>query len=204
MLRSAVVCGVFLSLTVGCTTSRPAGDPLADLDVEDPDPDQDTDLPKFCNPTGKQGDDLKKCYEQNESLYKEFDDEAKKREPWFNFTPDSWASSEEIDSKHVLKVVKEPEAVAKLEGAPIVELTPTEVEFFAGKQTTFPGLKPFLVRGLLYFRDTGAFAVYTKEEAILVHHDSHGATTPNETRSAVVVFLTQKPKDVFVDCGVGE
>jgi hypothetical protein len=178
-------------------------DALPEVDVEDPDPDKDTDSPKFCNPAGKQGAELDKCLEFNETFYKKFDDDAKKREPWFNFTPDSWASVDELDEKYVLKVIAETEAVQRLEKAPYVELSPGDVERFTGHAAAFAGMKPFLVRGLLYHRATGAFSVFEKDQSILVRHDSIGDETIKETRSAVVVFLSAAPKTVYVDCGVG-
>jgi hypothetical protein len=176
-----------------------------ELGVEDPDPEEETvDQPAFCNPTGKKGEDLRKCYEHNETLYKDFDEEAKKREPWFNFTPDSWAQSPEVDAKHVFPVVHEAEAIKRLEAVPLVELTAQEVQRFTGKAPLGGALKPYLVRGLVYFRQTGAFAVFQKNGNILVRHDSIGGSTPPESRSAVVVYLDFKPKEVYVDCGVAE
>jgi hypothetical protein len=46
--------------------------------------------------------------------------------------------------------------------------------------------------------------VYEKNHAILVRHDSLGEDTPRETRSAVVVLLTEAPQTVYVDCEVSE
>ncbi len=188
----------------GCVSDKSHEGSLPELDVQDPDPEKDKAGPDFCNPTGKTGAELTKCYEHNEGLYKEFDEEAKEREPWFNFPPDSWMESKELDEKYVLNVTAEAEAVKRLEAAPLVELAAADVQHFTGKPAAFPGKKPFLVRGLVYFKDTGTFTVFEKDQSIYVRHDSTGATTPPEKRSAVVVFLGQKPKDVFVDCQVAE
>jgi hypothetical protein len=176
---------------------------LPEVSVEDPDPEKDGAGPAFCNPTGKQGEDLRRCNEANAALDKSFDDEAKKREPWFNFTPDSWEGSKELDQKFVASVVKEDEAVKRLEAAPLVELSGTEAQYFTGK-AALPGVKPYLVRALMYFKETGNFAVFEKDQAIYVRHDSLGNATPSERRSAVVVYLAYKPKQVYVDCQVAE
>lgn len=178
------------------------------LGVVDPDPDAEVDAQasKLCNPTGKSGEALSKCYEQNETVYKQFDEDAKKREPWFSFPSDSWAESQELDPKLIVKLAPqhEPAAVKRLENEPAVELSESEVAQLTGKAEKVAGLKPYLVRGLFYFRDTGNFAVYRKSGAILVQHDSVGTTMPRENRSGVVVYLPEKPKQIFVDCSVTE
>lgn len=181
---------------------------LQAVDVEDPDPEKDKAGPQFCNPTGKAGVELQKCYEHNETLYKSFDEEAKKREPWYNFTPDSWVTSKEIDPKYVEPVVKEDEAVKKLEASPLIELSAQDAKYFGGKEVQFPGMKPYLVRGLMFYKDSGAFEVFEKDQAIYVRHDSlgdekaKGALT--ERRTAVILWLPYKPKQVYVDCQVSE
>ncbi len=209
MFRRLSAAALALVLT-GCIHSRQAAAnaetlPEPDeLGVEDPDPEKDQAGPEFCNPAGKQGEALRTCFEHNESLYSEFADEAKAREPWYNFTPDSWAMSAEVDPKYVLTVVKPDEAVKVLEAAPLVELDGPAVAYYTGKAAAFPGLKAYLVRGLMYFKNTGAFSVFQKGQAIFVRHDSTGDSTPAETRSAVVVFLAHRPNAIYVDCQVAE
>lgn len=179
--------------------------PVSELDITDPDPaEHDDKTPPFCNPNSKQGDELRKCYEHNDSLYKGFEDEAKKREPWFNFASDSWLQAKEVEGQFVLPVIKEDEAVAKLANEAVVELSPAEAQTYSGKAATFPGRKPYLVRALLYFRDTGSFSVFEKDQAIFIRHDSIGTSNPGEKRTAVVAYLTFKPKQVYVDCQMTE
>jgi hypothetical protein len=186
------------ALLAGCVTGTAS--------VSDPDPLVEENGPKFCNPTGKEGDDLRKCYEFNESLYKEFDEEAEKREPWFNITPDSWVASQEVDPAFVQQVTRPSEAVAKLEAAPVALLTPAEAETFTGKPApeTATGRSPYLVRALYYYLDTGAFAVFQKDQSILVRHDSVGRPDGHEQRSALVVYLPFKPQELYVDCQASE
>jgi len=181
-------------------------DPAVIAAAEDPDPaaDVDQDEPQFCNPSGKQGVALAQCNEHNEALNQSFDEAAKQREPWFNFIPDNWVSSQELDAKYVVPVVKQAEAVKELEKTPLVQLTSPEVEYYTGKKESFPGLQAYLVRGLMYFQQTGSFSVFEKGEAIFVRHDSTGDLTPDEKRTGVVVFLSFKPKDIYVDCQVSE
>jgi len=181
-------------------------DPAVIAAAEDPDPATDTgqDEPQFCNPSGKQGAELAQCNKHNEALNQSFDEAAKQREPWFNFTPDSWVSSQELDAKYVVPVVRQAEAVKELEKTPLIALTSPEVEYYTGKKESFPGLQAYLVRGLMYFQQTGSFSVFEKGEAIFVRHDSIGDLTPDEKRTGVVVFLSFKPKDVYVDCQVAD
>ncbi len=198
------LCFSLVSATGCVSTEKSDPNALPELDVQDPDPEKDKGGPQFCNPTGKSGDELKKCYEHNEQIYGEFDAEAKQREPWFNFTPESWVTSKELDPKFIFNVTQEAEAVKKLETAPFVELSASDVQHYTGKAASFPGAKPYLLRGLIYFKDTGSFSVFEKDESVYVRHDSLGSSTPKETRSAVVVFLAFKPKTVYVDCQVAE
>lgn len=194
-----------LVAATGCvSTAKSDPNALPEVEVQDPDPEKDKGGPEFCNPTGKTGAELKKCYEHNEQIYGEFDAEAKKREPWFNFTPESWVTSRELDPKFIVNVTQEAEAVSKLEATPFVELSVAEAQHFTGKNLTFPGTKPYLLRGLMYFKDTGSFSVFEKDESVYVRHDSLGSSTPKETRSAVVVYLSFRPKTVYVDCQVAE
>lgn len=193
-------------LGTGACVSAEKSDPnaLPEIDVEDPDPEKDKGGPEFCNPTGKTGADLKKCYEHNEQIYGQFEAEAKEREPWFNFTPESWMTSTEVDPKFVFNVTQDDEAVKKLEAQPFYELTAAEAQHFTGKAASFPGTKPYLLRGLMYYKETGSFSVFEKDGSVFVRHDSLGGSTPKETRAAVVAFLPFKPKVVYVDCQVAE
>ena len=206
-VRLSAWAAMILVASVGCKHGEPASATAAADTEADPDPtaDAQADLPAFCNPTGRQGPDLQQCLAKNAAIYRTFDDDAKKREPWYNFPVDSWVDSREVDQAQVLPVAaREGEAVKRLEQAPLVELTASEAQAFTGKADSPKGLKPYLVRGLYLFRDTGGFTVFTKEQAILIRHDSVGSASPKEHRTAVVVYLGFKPKSVFVDCHVAE
>lgn len=172
------------------------------LHVEDPDPDQDKELnlPKFCNPTGKTGTSQTQCYEFNDRYYQKYEVEAKEREPWFNFAHDNWLSSHEIEEKYVIPVVNILEAVNRLEQVPLIDLSLIEVKQFSGKSIQYKDRKPYLVRGLTYYKDNGKFSVFEKEHAILVRHDSHGEPNHEETRFPVILWLPYKPSKIYVDC----
>jgi hypothetical protein len=175
--------------------------------ITDPGPDQDgpgSDEVNFCSVTGKTGAARDQCLAHNRAINQTFRDEATKREPWFHFVPDGWSQTPELDRRFVVPVVDDQEAVKKLEAVPFAELTAADVQRYTGKAAQFAGRKPFLVRALLYYRETGTFHVYAKDQAILVQHDSFGKDTPDETRSAVVVFLSAVPQSVYVDCGLSE
>ncbi len=207
MWRQGLIGMCFVRLVFGCThhqsdeNGRMAS--AAELGVVDPDPSR-YNGPEFCNPTGRQGNDLKRCLDQNEGLYKEFAEEAKRREPWFNFAGDGWADSQELESKYVLQVQSNAAAgvVKRLEQVPVVELAEAEVNQITGKAADFAGRKPYLVRALMYHQDSGRFAVFEKGQDIFVRHDSTGAATQAEHRTGVVIFLPFKPNNVFIDCQV--
>ena len=190
--------------TLGCVSRGGTKTNDSGVEITYPDPDDDKDAPKFCNPTGKKGQDLIKCYEFNDNIYQSFNDEAKKREPWFNFAPDNWVDGAELDPSRIVAVTKVEEAVAKLETVSFVEISLLEVEQLTGQKASVEELKPFLVRSLVYFDDTGNFSVFEKNGSILVRHDSIGTTIPAEKRSGLVVFLATPPKEVYVDCQVAE
>jgi hypothetical protein len=189
-------------LLTGCVSTRERGD--SPVTIRDPDPDNDLDAPNLCNPTGKTGAELTKCHEQNNTYFSQFEEEAKKREPWFNFPPDSWLDSAELDSKYVVPPSQEAAAVKRLEKTPFVELSPADVQDLMGKAMSIPGRKPFLVRGLLYAKDGGAFNVFEKNASVYVRHEVEGITPQSERRSALILWLPYTPKNLYVDCQVIE
>jgi hypothetical protein len=195
---------LFTVILCGCVSGGSKKTNDSGVELTYPDPDDDKNTPAFCNPTGKKGPELVKCYEVNEAIYQAVNDEAKKREPWFNFAPDNWVESTELDPGLIYAVVKLDEAIVRLEQTELIELDALQVEKLSGKKPVATDLKPYLVRGLAYFEQTGSFSVFEKGEAILVRHDSTGATIPDEKRTALIVFLANKPKAVYVDCQVTE
>jgi len=201
----------YLVILGGCThnggTTTPSDQvkPVSELNIDDPDPaDKDDKTPAFCNPTDLQGAELRQCYEHNDALYKDVNEESKKREPWFNFASDNWLQAKELDQKFVLSVLHEEEAVGKLSQTALTELSPAEAAHFTGKQQNFAGRRPYLTRALVYFKATGNFAVFEKDQEILIRHDSVGENNPGEKHSAVVVYLDFKPKKVYIDCQLTE
>jgi hypothetical protein len=195
---------LFTVFLIGCVSGGSKKTNDSGVEVTYPDPEDDKDTPAFCNPTGKKGPDLVKCYEINEAIYQSVNDEAEKREPWFNFAPDNWAESTELDPSLIYIVLKPDEVLARLEQNEFLEIDALEVEKLSGKKPMTADLRPYLVRGLAYFEQTGSFSVFEKAEAILVRHDSTGTTIPAEKRTALIVFLATEPKAVYVDCQVTE
>ena len=187
----------------GClSTSQGNGSKIDSFN--DPDPDNDPDAPNLCNPTGKKGAELAKCQEQNNTYFAQFEEEAKKREPWFNFPQDSWLDSSQLDGKYIVIPSEEEGAIKRLLEAPIVELSASEVKQFSGKDLAFPGRQAYLVRGLVYAKESGSFNVFEKNSSIYVRHEAEGAQPSRETRSAVIVWLSYKPQSLYVDCQVIE
>ena len=199
LITVILIASLFGCVSGGGTKTNDSG-----VEITYPDPDDDKDTPKFCNPTGKKGQELIKCYEFNDAIYQSVNDEAKNREPWFNFAPDNWVDGTELDPRRIISVTKVEQAVAKLETVSYVEIGLEEVEDLTGQKAAVAGLKPFLVRSLVYFEDTGNFSVFEKNGSILVRHDSIGSTIPSEKRTGLVVFLASPPKTVYVDCQVAE
>ena len=202
----------FIVILNGCTHNSSTVDapldqvkPVSELNIDDPDPaDKDDKTPAFCNPTDLQGAALRQCYEHNDTLYKDVNEESKKREPWFNFAPDNWLQAKELDQQFVFPVLHEDEAVGKLNHTAIIELSPAEAGHFTGKPQRFAGRRPYLSRALVYFKATGNFAVFEQDQEIFIRHDSVGPSSPGEKHSAVVVYLEFKPKEVYIDCQLTE
>lgn len=201
MRHVGLLIGLVTVNVTGCVTSSTGEGELPKIQT----PDNNDDALQFCNPQGKAGAALKACIDQNEALYKGFDEEAKSREPWFNFTPDSWTDSAQVDAAHVLAVTNEGEAVKRLADKATVELSAADVKALTGKDVAPAGLKPYLVRALFYVKEGGEFSVFRKDSALLVQHDSIGNTaTPKEQRTGLVVFLDAAPNPVYVDCSLAE
>ena len=207
MLRACLQFIIFSTLTISCThasdNSGEAVPTVDELGIVDPEPGRDNG-PAFCNPSGRQGEDLRRCNQQNEDIYKVFTDEAKNREPWFSFPGDSWLDSKEVESKYIASVIDEKNAVTRLDATPVIELSNDELRKLTGKAEPIAGRKPYLVRALLYYKDTGTFAVFEKGQEIFVRHSSVGSMTQKEIRSALVVYLPFKPTSVFIDCQISE
>jgi hypothetical protein len=199
-----LVAAIIMFNLIGCVSGSNTKTNDSGVEITYPNPADDKDTPKFCNPTGKKGPELFKCYEFNDAIYQTVNDEAKKREPWFNFAPDNWVDGIELDPRRIFSVIKVEQAVAALENVSFIEIGSLEVEQFTGQKASIEGAKPYLVRSLIYFEKTGNFSVFEKNGAILVRHDSIGSTIPPEKRTGLVVFLASPPKAVFVDCQVTE
>jgi hypothetical protein len=189
-------------VTTGCVSTSNSSD--NSIAIKDPDPDNDPDAPNLCNPSGKTGAELAKCQEKNNAYFAQFEEEAKKREPWFNFPQDSWLDSTEIDSRYVISPARESEAVNRLEKSSFVELSQIEVRELTGKDMSVPGRKAWLVRGLLYAKDRGAFNVFEKNSSVYVRHEVEGVNPQTEKRSALILWLPYTPKNLYVDCQVIE
>jgi hypothetical protein len=204
LLIAKLVTATLTVCSLGCVSGGGTKTNDSGVEITYPDPDDDKDAPKFCNPTGKKGQELINCYEFNDKIYQSVNDEAKKREPWFNFATDNWVDGTELDPSRLFAVTKVEEAVAKLETVSFVEISLLEVEQLTGQKASVKELKPYLLRSLVYFDDTGSFSVFEKNGSILVRHDSIGTTIPAEKRTGLVVFLATPPKEVYVDCQVAE
>lgn len=189
-------------VTSGCVSTSGSGE--SSLAIKDPDPENDPDAPNLCNPAGKTGAELAKCQEKNNAYFAQFEEEAKKREPWFNFPQDSWLDSTEIDSRYVISPTRESEAITRLEKAPFVELSQSDIRELTGKDMSVPGRKAYLVRGLLYAKDKGAFNVFEKNSSVYVRHEVEGVNPQTEKRSALILWLPYTPKNLYVDCQVIE
>jgi hypothetical protein len=200
MIQGILSLALLSSLQHGCVSVARKED--SQVAVRDPDPDNDLDAPNLCNPTGKSGAELAKCQDQNNAYFAQFEEEAKKREPWFNFPQESWLDSTELDSKYVVSPVRESEAVKRLEKTPFVELSQVDIKELTGKEISVPGRRAYLVRGLLYAKDGGAFNVFEKNSSVYVRHEVEGVNPQTESRSALILWLPYTPKNLYVDCQV--
>ena len=188
-----------------CTHTNEKTDQLADpSSFEDEIALRTSKTPEFCNPQGKTGADLTHCQAINDGISQDLEDAAKKREPWFNFTKAEWTDNDLIADGHVVKVKNDKltDAITALQSAEAVELTQAEYDAYTGLSS--PALKPFLVRALAFESEPGTFQVFQKNGELFIRHDAMGKEGTPEKRMPLIVLLKAKPKQVYVDCQIGE
>lgn len=66
------------------------------------------------------------------------------------------------------------------------------------------GTTPYLVRGLFLNESTGAYSVIRLPNALWIDHGSLGKNPVKMKRQALIVFIKQQPKQVFVTCSMAE
>jgi len=117
-------------------------------------------------------------------------------------TPRKWT---QLEREHFGQVRGEhlAEAEKLLQDAPAVELTLEQATRFLEKLPKAPaGTKPYLVRGLVLYRGTGNFTLYTSGTQLYVHHGSLGHELPPQMRQPLIAFLGFAPSKVFVACSL--
>ena len=92
------------------------------------------------------------------------------------------------------------EAIAALGDKPLLQLSTSEAERYAGNDLRMPmELRPFLIHALA--RPGGRFVVYFADRALWV--DNVGGTGDNNqiTEAPLVIFIDEVPPDVYVTAG---
>ncbi len=108
----------------------------------------------------------------------------------------------------VVSVTFQETAQAMLQEAPFVELEPKQAaEFLGGTLPTTAGLetRPFLVRSVILGSNTGGLgATLHKDGSLHLGFGCLGRHPLPMVRKAVVVLLTQAPKEVYLTCSMAE
>jgi hypothetical protein len=122
--------------------------------------------------------------------------------------PDAWnnppldpGSFVETDIRFFL--VKEdqiPRAIKLLEATPVVELEPDLFMTLTGITET-PSSSAFLVRALYYAFNPTGFRIYAQSNSVWIHHGVLSSSNSMH-RYALVIFLKEKPGEVYVSCSV--
>jgi hypothetical protein len=90
-----------------------------------------------------------------------------------------------------------------LETADAVELSLAEANTMAGRELVPQGSKrPYLVRGVVLNRETGGFRIAVNGNDLLVYHGCLGGSPVPMKRQALIVMLPEKPRRIFVTCGM--
>jgi len=85
-----------------------------------------------------------------------------------------------------------------LETQPVVELRPGEVREFSGRDALPPpGFKPYLIRGVHLGR-RGYYSIALSGHAAVVMHETPVAPPSAMQKRPLVVFLREKPGNVYV------
>lgn len=85
-----------------------------------------------------------------------------------------------------------------LEEAREHRLSATKAEELRGKT------KPYLVRAVALWEETGSFAAYWKDSSLWIHHSCLGRTAAPMKRRPLVIFLEKKPASVYNDVTMEE
>ncbi len=97
-------------------------------------------------------------------------------------------------------------AVAMLNTASVVDLTPQQAEAMAGLPATtaahMGALKPFLVRAVSFSDDKGGFNTLADGNGLYVYYTTIGTGWRRLQHDAVVVYLPQRPRTIYTSASV--
>lgn len=94
-------------------------------------------------------------------------------------------------------------AVSLLEKSALIEISPSEARQFVGEALGKGEGKIYLVRGLYYHHQTGAFRITGDGTRLFVHHGSLGREAPIH-KTAIAVRLRVAPSDIYVWASLAE
>ncbi|MHC4196028.1 MAG: hypothetical protein ACYSYU_07310 [Planctomycetota bacterium] len=118
-----------------------------------------------------------------------------------NLTPWTWNIIEHFEVEPEMK----NKAQMLLLSEPIVGISQQQAFDFIGKTIVKPnGTEFYLVRGVALNEGTGSFSVYYHENRLWVYHGSLGKEPVPMKCKALVTYLSNKPSDIFVTCGMDE
>jgi hypothetical protein len=96
-----------------------------------------------------------------------------------------------------------PQAVAGLGKNPLLQLSTSEAEQYAGNSLKMPmELRPFLIYGLS--RPGGQAVVYYADRALWVDNLGGAGNSAEITEVPLVIFIDEVPPDVYVTAGQSE
>jgi hypothetical protein len=128
--------------------------------------------------------------------------------------PDTWSSLPEADPladplpSEFVSEVRTSEfrrAMAKLVDTPAVSISRCEANrLSATPLEAAEGRSPFLMRGLMFSRQTGRFEVSEQDRTVWVAHGSLGGTGIPLRRWPVIAMLVAAPERVYVSASLAE
>ncbi len=98
----------------------------------------------------------------------------------------------------------EAEALARLERAAAVEVSPQEAEAYAGRPLAGTGGRLILLRALSWDTPYGGFTVSWRAGAVRISHGCLSDRSLPVVRRAIVARLPDLPSEVYVDLSMAE
>jgi len=133
------------------------------------------------------------------------------RDAWYrnlpSNLPQAWDSQwQELPSDRIVPIPRANQhiAIELLESVSWSALNPDDIDRLVSQYSKPMGFKPYLVRALSLNEGTGSYKVKIFQRNVFIHHGSLGRSAVSMKRQAIVLYLSEDPKEVYVTCSMHE